>query len=129
LTLKITSNPVWNAIQSLPSLMEYTYDCSEQIFSQYYANTLASFVTSSNPRIQEVFNAWKNSDALLSSLEKNKELKSLILQETPWLKDAQSETEQKKRIALPFDLNSMKNEQEKGIPKLENIQMNSSGFS
>ncbi|WP_165732571.1 alpha-2-macroglobulin [Polaribacter sp. 20A6] len=128
LTLEMTSNPVWYAIQSLPYLMEYPYECAEQVFSRYYANTLASFVANSNPRIQEVFNAWKSSDALLSNLEKNEELKSLIIQETPWLRDAQSETEQKKRIALLFDLNKMKNEQEKTINKLEDIQMNSGGF-
>ncbi|APZ45090.1 alpha-2-macroglobulin [Polaribacter reichenbachii] len=128
LTLEITSNPVWYAIQSLPYLMEYPYECAEQTFSRYYANTLASFVANSNPKIQEVFNAWKSSDALLSNLEKNQELKSLIIQETPWLRDAQSETEQKKRIALLFDLNKMKNEQEKAIRKLEDIQMNSGGF-
>ncbi|MBU3009854.1 carboxypeptidase-like regulatory domain-containing protein [Polaribacter vadi] len=127
-TLEITSNPVWYAIQSLPYLMEYPYECAEQTFSRYYANTLASFVANSNPKIQEVFNAWKSSDALLSNLEKNQELKSLIIQETPWLRDAQSETEQKKRIALLFDLNKMKNEQEKAIRKLEDIQMNSGGF-
>ncbi len=124
----MTSNPVWYAIQSLPYLMEYPYECAEQTFSRYYANTLASFVTNSNPRIQEVFNAWKSSDALLSNLEKNQELKSLIIQETPWLRDAQSETEQKKRIALLFDLNKMKNEQERAINKLKDIQMNSGGF-
>ena len=128
LTLEITSNPVWYAIQSLPYLMEYPYECAEQTFSRYYANTLASFVANSNPRIQEVFNAWKSSDALLSNLEKNQELKSLIIQETPWLRDAQSETEQKKRIALLFDLNKMKNEQTKAIHKLQGIQMNSGGF-
>ena len=128
LTLEMTSNPVWYAIQSLPYLMEYPYECAEQVFSRYYANTLASFVANSNPKIQEVFNAWKSSDALLSNLEKNEELKSLIIQETPWLRDAQSETEQKKRIALLFDLNKMKNEQEKAIHKLEDIQMNSGGF-
>ncbi|MCL7763676.1 MG2 domain-containing protein [Polaribacter sp. Z014] len=128
LTLEMTSNPVWYAIQSLPYLMEYPYECAEQVFSRYYANTLASFVANSNPRIQKVFNAWKSSDALLSNLEKNQELKSLIIQETPWLRDAQSETEQKKRIALLFDLNKMKNEQEKAINKLEDIQMNSGGF-
>ena len=128
LTLEMTSNPVWYAIQSLPYLMEYPYECAEQIFSRYYANTLASFVANSNPRIQEVFNAWKSSDALLSNLEKNEELKSLIIQETPWLRDAQSETEQKKRIALLFDLNKMKNEQEKAINKLQDIQMSSGGF-
>ncbi len=129
LTLEMTSNPVWYAIQSLPYLMEYPYECAEQTFSRYYANTLASFVANSNPRIQEVFNDWKSSDALLSNLEKNQELKSLIIQETPWLRDAQSETEQKKRIALLFDLNKMKNEQERAINKLKDMQMNSGGFS
>ena len=128
LTLEITSNPVWYAVQSLPYLMEYPYECAEQTFSKYYANTLASFVANSNPKIQEVFNAWKSSDALLSNLEKNQELKSLIIQETPWLRDAQSETEQKKRIALLFDLNKMKNEQDKAINKLKDIQMTSGGF-
>tara|TARA_B110000967_G_C18902025_1_gene576616 strand:+ start:728 stop:7315 length:6588 start_codon:yes stop_codon:yes gene_type:complete len=128
LTLEMTSNPVWVAIQSLPYLMEYPYECAEQTFSRYYANTLASFVANSNPKIQEVFVAWKSSDALLSNLEKNQELKSLILQETPWLRDAQSETEQKKRIALLFDLTKMKNEQEKALHKLKNIQMSSGGF-
>ncbi|MEO9571317.1 MAG: MG2 domain-containing protein [Polaribacter sp.] len=128
LTLEMTSNPVWYAIQSLPYLMEYPYECAEQTFSRYYANTLASFVANSNPRIQEVFNAWKSSDALLSNLEKNQELKSLIIQETPWLRDAQSETEQKKRIALLFDLNKMKNMKEKAINKLKDMQMNSGGF-
>ncbi|NNC71244.1 MAG: alpha-2-macroglobulin, partial [Flavobacteriaceae bacterium] len=110
LTLEITSNPAWYAVQALPYLMEYPYECSEQTFSRYYANALGSHIANSNPRIQEVFNQWKSSDALLSNLEKNQELKSLIIQETPWLRDAQSETEQKKRIALLFDLNKMNNE-------------------
>jgi len=128
LTLEMTSNPVWYAIQALPYLMEYPYECSEQIFSRYYANSLASFVANSNPKIQEVFNAWASSDALISNLEKNQELKSLMIQETPWLRNAQSETEQKKRIALLFDLNRMKNEQEKAMNKLQENQMNSGGF-
>ncbi|WP_370408231.1 alpha-2-macroglobulin [Tenacibaculum dicentrarchi] len=128
LTLEITSNPAWYAVQALPYLMEYPYECSEQTFARYYANTLASFIANSNPKIQKVFNQWKSSDALLSNLEKNQELKSLIIQETPWLRDAQSETEQKKRIALLFDLNKMKNEQENAINKLQNMQMSNGGF-
>jgi uncharacterized protein YfaS (alpha-2-macroglobulin family) len=128
LTLEVTSNPAWYAVQALPYLMEYPYECAEQTFSRYYANTLASHIANANPRIQQVFNQWKNSDALLSNLEKNQELKSLIIQETPWLRDAQSETEQKKRIALLFDLNKMKSEQKKAMQKLAQMQMNSGGF-
>ncbi len=128
LTLEMTSNPAWYAVQALPYLMEYPYECSEQTFSRYYANALASHIANSNPRIQEVFNQWKSTDALLSNLEKNQELKSLIIQETPWLRDAQSETEQKKRIALLFDLNKMNTELQSALNKLRQMQYGSGGF-
>ncbi len=129
LTLEMTSNPAWYAVQALPYLMEYPYDCNEQTFSRYYANALASHIANSNPRIQEVFNQWANTDALLSNLEKNQELKSLLIEETPWLRDAQSETEQKKRIALLFDLNKMNNELQSASRKLKNNQMSSGGWA
>ncbi len=129
LTLEMTSNPAWYAVQALPYLMEYPYECNEQIFSRYYANALASHIANSNPRIQEVFNQWRNTDALLSNLEKNQELKSLLIQETPWLRDAQSETEQKKRIALLFDLNKMNNELASAKLKLKNSQLSSGAWS
>jgi uncharacterized protein YfaS (alpha-2-macroglobulin family) len=128
LTLEITSNPTWYAVQSLPYLMEYSYECSEQIFSRYYANALANHIVQANPRIQEVFNQWKTNDAILSDLEKNPDLKSIIIQETPWLRDAQSETEQKKRIALLFDLNKMNNDLESAINKLKKLQFGNGGF-
>jgi uncharacterized protein YfaS (alpha-2-macroglobulin family) len=128
LTLEMTSNPAWYAVQALPYLMEYPYDCNEQTFSRYYANALASHIANSNPRIQDVFNQWKNTDALLSNLEKNQELKSILIQETPWLRDAQSETEQKKRIALLFDMNKMNNELESAMRKLEQNQMSNGAW-
>jgi uncharacterized protein YfaS (alpha-2-macroglobulin family) len=129
LTLEMTSNPAWYAVQALPYLMEYPYDCNEQTFSRYYANALASHIANSNPRIQEVFNQWKNTDELLSNLEKNEELKSILIQETPWLRDAQSETEQKKRIALLFDMNKMNNELQSALRKLQQNQMSNGAWS
>ncbi len=129
LTLEMTSNPAWYAVQALPYLMEYPYECNEQTFSKYYANTLASHIANSNPRIQDVFDQWANSDALVSNLEKNQELKSLLIQETPWLRDAQSETEQKKRIALLFDLNKMKSEQAIALNTLKQNQKPSGAWA
>ena len=128
LTLEMTSNPAWYAVQALPYLMEYPYECNEQTFSRYYANALASHIANSNPRIQEVFNQWKSQDALISNLEKNEDLKSILIQETPWLRDAQSDTEQKKRMALLFDLNKMTYELQSAIRQLENNQMGSGAW-
>ncbi|WP_422105774.1 alpha-2-macroglobulin family protein [Winogradskyella sp.] len=130
LTLEMTSNPAWYAVQALPYLMEYPYDCNEQTFSRYYANALAHHIVTSNPKIEAVFNQWAStsSAALISNLEKNQELKSLLIQETPWLRDAQSETEQKKRIGLLFDLNRMHNEFNSALRKLRNNQLPSGAW-
>ena len=60
LTLEFTSNPAWYAVQSLPYLMEYPYECAEQTFSRYYANSLASYIANSKPVMKKVFESWKN---------------------------------------------------------------------
>ena len=130
LTLEYTQNPAWYAVQALPYLMEFPYECSEQIFSRYYANSMAVQLVNSMPVIKSVFDRWKssNSTALLSNLEKNQELKNTLLEETPWLRNATSESEQKKRLALLFDLNQMGNELKLNIEKLQQKQLPDGGF-
>ena len=129
LTFEMSSQPVWYAVQALPYMMEYPYECAEQLFSRYYANTLASYIANENPKIRTIFDKWKNTDALLSNLEKNQELKSVLLEETPWVRDAQDETEQKKRIALLFDLAKMADEQQHAFDKLIQMQTPNGGFT
>ncbi|NTW32501.1 MAG: hypothetical protein HGB12_07740, partial [Bacteroidetes bacterium] len=130
LTLEFTSNPAWYAIQALPYLMEYPYECAEQVFSRFYANSIATNIANSHPKIKAVFESWKTltPDALLSNLEKNEELKSLMLEETPWVLQAKNESERKQRIALLFDLNKMSSELEKSLVKLEKMQLSNGGF-
>ncbi|MBK9248139.1 MAG: hypothetical protein IPM69_08525 [Ignavibacteria bacterium] len=129
LTLEMTSNPAWYAIQALPSLMDFPHECAEQIFNRFYANALAGQLVTSKPRIKQVFDAWKSSpDALSSNLEKNQELKSLLLEETPWVLQGQNETERKKRVALFFDLNRMSNEQSIALNKLSKMQIGNGAF-
>ena len=133
LTLEFTSNPAWYAVQALPYLMEYPYECAEQTFSRLYANSIASHITNSSPKIKNIFDAWKNKqpgseEALLSNLEKNQELKSALLEETPWVLQAQNETERKKRIGILFDLNRMSSELSGCIKKLEKLQRGNGGW-
>jgi uncharacterized protein YfaS (alpha-2-macroglobulin family) len=129
-TIEYTSNPAWYAVQALPYLMEYPYDCSEQTWNRYYANSLASFISNSSPRIRQVFDKWKITDtaALLSNLQKNQELKSVLLEETPWVLQARTESEQKRNIGLLFDLMKMKQELNSSFEKLRQMQSENGGF-
>ena len=128
-TLEFTSNPVWYAVQSLPYLMEYPYECSEQIFSRYYANSLASTVVEKMPNIRNVYERWKGTDAMKSNLSKNQELKYALLEETPWVLEAQSEEQQKQNIALLFDLNHMADERARALRTLAERQASDGGWS
>ncbi len=129
-TLEYTSNPAWYAVQAIPYMMEYPYECAEQTFTRYYSNAIASNIVNSSPKIKQVFESWKTSspDAFLSNLQKNQELKSVMLEETPWVLDAQNESERKKRVALLFDLNKMDNELAATVRKLEKMQVSNGGF-
>jgi len=130
LSLEYTSNPAWYAVQALPYLMEFPYECAEQLFSRYYANSLATHIANSDPKIKRIFESWKtiSPDALKSNLEKNQELKSVLLQESPWVRDATNESERKQRIALLFDLNRMASEQSIALKKLKELQYPNGGW-
>ena len=128
-TLEYTSNPTWMALQSLPYLMEYEHECAEQTFSRYYGNFIATEIISSNPKIASLFESWKNNPKAVSKLTQNEELKSIVLNETPWLLDAESEELKNKRLALLMDLNAMKESQDKTFKKIEEKQLVSGGFA
>lgn len=130
LTIEYTSNPAWYAVQALPYLMEYPYDCAEQVWNRYYANALATHIANSAPRIKQIFESWKTKDtaALLSNLQKNQELKAVLLEETPWVLQAKNEEQQKKNIALLFDLVRMSSELNSSLEKLRQMQGPNGGF-
>lgn len=130
LTLEFTPNPAWYAVQALPYLMEYPHECSEQIFSRLYANSLAAHIVDGQPAIERVFRRWQEQEpqALQSNLEKNPELKMLLLEETPWVLQARDEAERKRRLALLFDLNRMRYDLDNALRKLDELQLPSGAW-
>lgn len=133
LSVEFSSNPTWYAVQALPTLAVPENSNAIDYFTAYYANTLATHIANSTPKIATVFERWKQAggsrDALLSDLEQNTELKNILLQETPWVMDAQNESEQKRRIALLFDLNMQKQQNTQYWEKLLELQKSSGGFA
>lgn len=133
LVVEFSSNPAWYAVQALPTLSTPESENALDYFTAYYANTLAGFIANSTPKIAKVFDQWKNAkgsrDALISNLHKNAELKNMLLEETPWVMAAQDETEQKRQIALLFDLNMQKNQNQQYLDKLLKLQTPNGGFT
>lgn len=130
LTLEFTSNPVWYAVQALPYLSEPDYRSAEAMFNQYYANQMAGHIIENNPEIERVFEVWRKTDpnALLSNLEKNQDLKSIVIEETPWLNDALGESERKRQISALFERNHIERELQKSLKGLLEMQLSNGGW-
>ena len=133
LTVEFTGNPAWYAIQALPSLSLPTSNNAISWATAYYANTLASFIMNSQPKIKAVFESWKlqggTKETFLSNLQKNQEVKNIILSESPWVLEAQTEEQQKERIATLFDLNNIRSNNIAALTRLQELQNASGAWS
>ena len=133
LTIEFTGNPAWYAIQALPSLSLPENNNAISWATAYYANTLASYIMNSQPRIKAVFDSWKlqggTKDTFLSNLQKNQEVKNILLSESPWVLEAQTEEQQKERIATLFDLNNIRSNNIAALTRLQELQNSSGAWS
>lgn len=126
LTVEFTGNPAWYAVQALPVLSQPRTDNATAWAAAYYANSLASYIANSQPRIKAVFDSWRmqggKKENFLSQLQKNQEVKNILLEESPWLLEATTEAEQQARIATLFDLNNLSNNNMTTLTKLKDLQ-------
>ncbi len=123
LTVQMVSNPSWYAVMALPYLMEFPYECSEQTFNRLYANALARHIAQSDAKIRRVFDQWKGTPALDSPLEKNQDLKSVLLEETPWVRQAEAESQARRNVGVLFDSNRLNDETQRTLAKLAQQQL------
>jgi len=129
LTVQVVSQPAWYAVMALPYLMEYPHECAEQLFNRYYANQLARHIAQSDPKIHRVFEMWRNAPKTLESpLLKNQDLKSLMIEETPWLRDGNSETEGRRNVGVLFDDNRLDSEMARAMQRLQDMQLDSGAW-
>ena len=133
LTIEFTGNPAWYVIQALPSLSLPVNNNAISWATAYYANTLASYIMNSQPRIKAVFDSWRlqggTKETFLSNLQKNQEVKNILLSESPWVLEAQTEEQQKERIATLFDLNNIRNNNIAALTRLQELQNSNGAWS
>ena len=131
LTLEFASNPAWYAVQALPSLNEKQYDDAYSVFGAFYSNSIAAHIMNSDHKIKAVFQSWKTltPDALVSNLEKNEQLKTVLLQQTPWVNEAASETANRLRLGMYFDPQNLVANLQKNLSKLHKLQAPNGGWT
>lgn len=133
LTVEFTGNPSWYAVQALPVLSQPRHDNATEWATALYANSLAAYIANSHPSIKAIFDGWRKQtgtkESFLSELHKNQELKNILLEESPWLMEANNEAERQARIATLFDVNNLANGNLTAITKLRELQNEEGAWS
>lgn len=130
LTVQYQTNPVWEVAQALPSLLLSTYPGTMYAFNRFYAQTLGAWILHTQPGVASLIQSWKDQNKFPPSpLETNTALKNVLLQETPWVLDALSETAQHQRLAALLDSNLIRKDQESYIRQLIHDQLPNGAFT
>jgi len=125
-TAEYTDNPAWLMMQALPYVDKAHEDNAISLAASYYANSLGKHILSQNPKMKSTFELWKkeqgNETSLMSALDKNQELKSLVIDETPWVNDAKHESDGKLALANFFDDNALAYQLDRSLKGLRRLQ-------
>ena len=129
-TAEFTTNPTWLALYALPDLITYPYECNEQVFSKLFAAATVLHALEKTPGMDSLLQSWRDDTlAAISPLLANKELKEMLLEETPWLRNAQSEEHQRQAIADLFQIDNLNKVLQKNLNKLTQNQLAHGGWS
>lgn len=126
LTLEYADNPAWYAASALPS-MQQTAETATAHIVNYYIATVASRIVADNQEIADAIAAWQKSP-LKSRLEQNADLKTIALDNTPWSRRAETETDMMAHIADIADPATIQYRQQRALTALNDLQRPDGGF-
>lgn len=133
LKLEFATNPIWYAVQSLPSVATVEHENAISYSAAYFSALLSSHIAKSNPKIFQVIELWKqqgkDKETLLSNLEKNQDVKNVLLNESPWVMEAKNETEMKQRLSTLFDLNDLQGKSATWFDKMMEFRLECGAYS
>lgn len=123
-------------VQALPTMSNADGDNAMSLATAYYANALGRHIMLSNPAIKQNVALWqkemgdaKDGASLQSALQKNSELKQIVLDETPWLGEANRESEQKRMLAAFFDESQIDYRLANNLSQLSRLQLPNGSFA
>ncbi len=133
ITLEFCENPTWYCVTALPGLLSESSRTAMGAAAEIFSAAVAEGILRNNPTIARAIHQWQTSDktdsTLVSMLERNQDLKTILLNSTPWVMDARSDTERMARLASLFDKKEIDAVYSHAIHSLAQLQRNKGGWA
>ncbi len=134
-TLKYCDNPVWECVLALPSILNPESVNILSVVKSLYANSTAVDIVKKYPAVKRgIKHALAqveagDSAALKSNLEKDEELKTVALNNTPWVNNASAETSRMRNLSSLLSADKAKVVIDKLVGDMKGLQNSDGGWS
>lgn len=125
-TLEKSSNPAWYVVNALPPMIDDRNESATAEMARLYALGMAQHLRSFLPTLTE--QALNQQKAEAGVLERNADLKLTLLEESPWVMEAKTETERQQRLAELLDSTALSVRFSAALSKLRALQLPSGAW-
>lgn len=123
--MTFTANAVWECVSALPGLAASESRSALSAAASLFSAATARGLLRQHPEIGRALHSWEHEDsALISRLMKNDDLKIALLESTPFVNAAQSETERRARLLILFNNNETERTISSSITTLTKLMRN-----
>ena len=106
LTVEHVSEPIYLALQTLPSLTAPVHNDVLSVASAYYGGSVAYHLAHKHTGLRTAIERWakeEGSQALESPFVKNQQLANILVNETPWMIEAKQQKASRQRLLKLLD--------------------------
>ena len=128
ITVEYCDNPMWYVVTALPSIMSESQTASALV-NNYYVTAIGSAIVNGNRQVSEAIKQWNAANRQKSNLQKNSELKTVELEDSPWVRAAESETEIMDKLIELTDSATIQYRLQKSLTSLRDLQNADGGFT
>lgn len=133
MVLEFCNNPTWYVVTALPGLLDKEASTSIDAATSIFSAAIASGLLRDNPNIAKAVRVWTDSrrddSTLTSMLERNQDLKQILLTATPWMLDARNDNERMDRLALLFDSKMLESSLATNVATLGKLVRDNGGWA
>ena len=124
--LELMTDLDWQIIQSLPYLDTKSFETCSNYLYQFIANSIGNSIVRNNMYVK---NQLQDEKEISNQLNSKKEFKTIDLQQTPWVRDANNEQAQRELMLKYLDTDAVNKDLKKSLEKLISFQQYDGGFS
>ena len=128
LVVNVDAQLFYTVLKALPYLVEYPYECCEQVLNRFVSSSIVAGVYETFPSVAAMARNLPPRDTRLEAWDEEDPNRRMEAEETPWLREARGGEDPKFPIVTMLDAEVVTKHRNKSLAQLDKAQTSLGGF-